>query len=167
MTRLSMVFFSVIALSASNCSNPPMPAVDATVAKKLAGSWSVVFFLSSSPVMSAGGGSRQPIEGRIALLANKSVTESYAGIPMVTAYGSYDIDFSPFGFPSPENGTPPTVVAASSVNNSVEIVLNPASETESIRLQGLIASDSIKGTWTVSFPRAGSGGGLFVMHRTP
>jgi hypothetical protein len=138
---------------------------DVALANQLEGVWDVTYSLIRTPVLTADPIRPAFITGTMALLPNESITAAYSGLPVVTDYGSYAVDFSKFGFESPQQGEPATVIAGRSDKNSLIMLLSPSQTFIAIRMMGAMKSDSIRGTWTVSFPRAGFGSGLFLMTR--
>ena len=137
------------------------------VASKMIGRWSVTFRLTASPVLNRDVMRLGEIHGQFALLENTSISGAYGGLPLVTDYGTYDIDFSPFGFDSPERGRPPQVIVGPATDDSVIVMLSPLRDDLSITMRGKAHADSVDGTWTVSFPRGGVGWGTFIMMRIP
>src|SRR5678815_5008130 len=91
---------------ASGCANGPIAfsADEARLANTLAGVWTIRLSLSTAPFGARAIEKKSDIDGQIALLRNSSIARRYAHLTAVTNYGSYNIDFSPFGFDSPETG---------------------------------------------------------------
>lgn len=137
---------------------------ESALAKELAGAWDITLHLERSPLLVTDtlSGTRD-ISGSLVFLANRSLENHYPGVDALTNYGTYDIDFTAFGFDPRDGGRVPTVVVGSAAEDSVEIVLSPDQGGISVRMQGGISRDSISGKWEVTFPRAGTGGGSFFM----
>src|SRR5678815_4748172 len=152
---------------ASGCANGPIAfsADEARLANTLAGVWTIRLSLSTAPFGARAIEKKSDIDGQIALLRNSSIARRYAHLTAVTNYGSYNIDFSPFGFDSPETGKPTSVLAGPFNTDSITILLSPNRDDMEIRMTGKLAADSVEGTWSVAFSRAGVGGGRFVMHK--
>jgi hypothetical protein len=137
---------------------------ESELAKELTGTWDITFHLNRPPLLAVDTLMvKRDIGGSVAFLANRSLENQYPGVTALTNYGTYDIDFSAFGFDPREGGRIPTVVAGSIEKDSIEIVLSPDPGGISVWMRGGIRRDSIVGKWEVSFPRAGAGGGSFVM----
>jgi hypothetical protein len=96
-------------------------------------------------------------------------------LPNPTHVGVYDVDFRDLGFQPHGPGGFPTVVARTEVRDVassaaptgspdlVSIVLDPGSSRFPLRLQGVIAGDSVSGSWTAG--QALGGGGRFTLRR--
>lgn len=105
------------------------------------------------------------VSGELAFLPNRWVTRAYPTMSSATVYGSYDVDFSPFGFDARSNDETPTAVAGWLSSDSLEIIMGDPDSDLSVRLDGRIAGDSITGGWRVLIARSGGSGGRFVMVR--
>ena len=105
------------------------------------------------------------VPGELAFLPNRWVTRAYPSMRSATAYGSYDVDFTPFGFDSRSNDETPTAVAGWLNSDSLEIIIGDPESDVSVRMDGRIAGDSIAGGWRVLIARTGGSGGRFVMLR--
>ncbi len=137
---------------------------ESALAKELAGTWDITFHLERPPLLTTDTLSvKRDVSGSLAFLANRSLENHYSGVDALTNYGTYDIDFTPFGFDPRDGGRIPTVAVDSVAEDSIEIVLSPDQESISFRMRGGISRDSISGKWEVSFARAGAGGGSFFM----
>jgi hypothetical protein len=163
--RVSILIAMAIAVSACQRRETVMSPSDAAFAEELEGVWDVSYSVSESPVLTTDARSAPMIAGRIALISNESITTGYSGVRTVTNYGSYDVDFSSFGFDSPQWGKPSTVVAGRLGRDSAIVLLSPGASAPSIRMSGAVYQDSIKGKWTVSLTRISGGGGDFTMRR--
>jgi hypothetical protein len=142
-----------------------MSPAEAAFAEELEGLWDVRYSISQPPVLTTNARQAPKIAGRIALISNESITTGYPEVTTVTNYGSYDVNFSKFGFDSPQWGKPSTVVAGRLGKDSAIVLLSPGASTVSIRMAGRVYPDSIKGKWTVSLTRISGGGGDFIMKR--
>jgi hypothetical protein len=137
---------------------------ESALAKELAGTWNITFHLERPPSLVMDTVSvKHDVSGSLAFLANRSLENHYPGVDTLTNYGTYDIDFTAFGFDPRDGGRIPTVVVGSIAEDSIEMVLSPDQEGISVRMRGGISGDSVSGKWDVSFPRAGAGGGSFFM----
>jgi hypothetical protein len=136
---------------------------ESALARQLAGAWDVTFHLERPPLLTGDTLRVHDVSGSFTFLANRSPEHRYSGVGSVTNYGTYDIDFTGFGFDLRDTGRIPTVAVDSVARDSIEIVLSPEQEDISVRMRGGIMGDSISGKWEVSFPRAGAGGGSFFM----
>jgi hypothetical protein len=142
----------------------------AQAAQRLVGTWDVRFDLERPLLLTARTGTAvRVVRGRLAFLENEWLNASYPQIETPTDYGTYDIDFTPFGFEPRNAGQPPTAVAGWLGKDSVEIILAPEQSRTAVAMRGKFAGDSIAGTWEVSISRADGGGGRFLMsrHREP
>ncbi len=131
---------------------------------RLVGVWDVTFALDSPPLgfdsaaLHESSGGR--VRGTLALVANHWLTASAATGDVSQArpavYGTYDVDFSPFGFDPRDADRVPDLVAttrqplgsaSATGGDSVEVVLGPASERAQVVLRGAWRADSVVGTW--------------------
>lgn len=136
------------------------------LAQRLVGTWDVRFQLDRSPVLARDTGAvARMVRGQLAFLANRWLDVSYPGIETPTDYGTYDIDFTSFGFDTRGTGQTPTVVAGWLADDSLVMILDPGESRIGVTMRGRLADDSISGTWEVSASRASGGGGRFVMLR--
>ena len=139
-------------------------------AQRLVGTWDVRFDLERPPVLTERTGTAvRVVRGRLAFLENRWLNASYPEIETPTDYGTFDIDFTPFGFEPRNAGQPPTAVAGWLGKDSVEIILAPDQDRTVVTMRGRFAGDSLVGTWDVSIGRGDGGGGRFLMsrHREP
>ena len=158
------VMGALVALAALACTEgDALDRADTSSAHRLAGEWDIVLVLERSPVLTNKGAVGDRVRGRLALLENGSLATSYSHIHTPASYGTFAIDFSPFGFQLPIAGATPAAVAGRSSSDSVEIVLEPGQTRVSLRMRGRFVGDSIIGVWDVSMSRAGAGGGRFFM----
>jgi hypothetical protein len=139
---------------------------DTPETRALIGTWNARFHLERAPLLSATDAeARHDVEGQLAFLSNRWLSDSYPEIDLPAAYGTYDIDFTPFGFDPRREGEEPTAVAGRLQNDSVRILLGSRDGETRVSLVGKIMGDSIAGKWTVSISRSGGGGGRFVIYR--
>jgi hypothetical protein len=134
--------------------------------QRLIGIWDVHFQLER-PLFAVGGSSaiNQHVSGEVAFLPNRWVTRAYPTMNSATVYGSYDVDFTPFGFDPRSNDETPTAVAGWRSADSLEIIIGDPDSDLSVQLDGRLAGDSIIGGWRVMIARSGGSGGRFVMIR--
>ena len=144
MTRLSVPCAFVIAA----CS--PSPAPRDAVATGVEGLWNATFSLEHSPAVSIDAARAPELRGTIALLTN---------------YGTYDVDFTPFGFNPHDASAAPALVVNPSAGDSVELELADARRETVVVLRGARAGDSISGSWTVYVGRDAGGRGRFLLRR--
>lgn len=135
-------------------------------AQRLVGTWVVSFHMDRSlmPTMDTVS-VPQDVRGQLAFLANRWLDRAYPQIETPTDYGTYDIDFAPFGFDPRVTGQPPTAVAGWLAHDSVEIILEPEQTQMAVTMRGKLDGDSISGIWQVSVSRTSGGGGRFMMSR--
>ncbi|HET7461854.1 MAG TPA: hypothetical protein VFJ82_11430 [Longimicrobium sp.] len=132
-------------------------------ARLLDGVWTVEFMLDT-PLL-PGHMPRQPaLRGQMALLRNASLSgaDGLSGRP--THSGSYAARFRPFGFEIDDGGVVPGLEARVTPGDSVEIALQPEGPA-GVRMRGVLAGDSVAGTWLYDHARAGVASGRFVMRR--
>lgn len=82
-----------------------------------------------------------------------------------SASGTFDVDFTPFGFDPRRDDATPIAVAGWLSPDSLEIILGDAQSDVTVRMHGSVTGDSITGGWRVLVSRTGGGGGSFVMVR--
>ena len=128
-----------------------------TLGPRLAGTWDIRLDLDQRPVLRGQGPGE--VRGSIAFLANKRRDGP-------ADYGTYDIDFRPFGFDPRGEGETPVAIARWLPGDSVSITLGPEGAA-SVAMRGRLAGDSVVGTWDVSLARVSGGGGRFVMQHAP
>jgi hypothetical protein len=161
-----MLLISVVAAFIGGCAdgNRAQQHGESALAKELAGTWDITFHLERPPLLTTDTLSvKRDVSGSLAFLANRALENHYPGVDALTDYGTYDIDFTAFGFDLRDSGRVPTVVVGSIAEDSIEMVLSPDQGGISVRMRGGITHDSVSGKWEVSFPRAGAGGGSFFM----
>ena len=134
--------------------------------QRLIGLWDVRFQLER-PLFGNGdsGALKRYVRGELAFLANRWVTRVYPTMRSATLYGSYDVDFSPFGFDPRSNDETPTALAGWLSSDSLEIIIGDPESDLSVTMDGRIAGDSIAGGWKVVIARSYGSGGRFVMVR--
>jgi hypothetical protein len=134
--------------------------------QRLIGIWDVRFHLDRPLVASPESEStRRDVSGELAFLANRWVKRLYPMMDSPSDYGSFDVDFAPFGFDARSNDETPTALARWLSDDSLEIILGDPNSDVTVRMGGRLASDSIAGGWRVLVARTGGGGGRFVMVR--
>ncbi len=133
--------------------------------QRLIGMWDVRFHLDRPLVAQMGSDSAtQDISGELAFLANRWMRRVYP-IGSPSDYGSFDVDFAPFGFDARSNDETPTAVAGWISDDSLEIILGDPNSDVTVRMAGRVSGDSVAGGWRVLIARTGGGGGRFVMVR--
>lgn len=136
------------------------------LAERLTGTWDVRFEVDRPPLLTEQDiRSLRVVEGQLAFLTNRSLDASYPQLATPTNYGTFDVDFSPFGFEARNRHRTPTAVAGWLSADSVEIILAPDENRTIVRMRGRSAGDTVAGVWDVSISRVGGGGGGFVMRR--
>lgn len=147
-------------LALAACGSPP-PAREPADAHRLDGEWTVDFTLES-PLLPGRMPPDTTVRGRIALLRNATLAanDGLSGRP--THSGSYAASFRPFGFET--GGAAPALEARLGEADSVEITLQPGGDA-AVHLHGVLAGDSVAGTWMYDHYRAGMASGRFVMRR--
>lgn len=136
------------------------------LAERLTGTWDVRFEVERPPVLTERDvRSRRVVEGQLAFLTNRSLDVSYPNVATPTNYGTFDVDFSPFGFEPGNRHRTPTAVAGWLSADSIEILLAPDENQAVVTMRGRTAGDTVAGVWDVSISRVGGGGGRFVMRR--
>ncbi|HEY3257402.1 MAG TPA: hypothetical protein VGJ64_00990 [Gemmatimonadaceae bacterium] len=134
--------------------------------QQLIGTWDARFHLDRALMVSPDSASmKQEIHGQLAFLANRSVDRGYPTMNSPSAYGSFDVDFTPFGFDARSDDEPPTAVAGWLSADSLEIILGDPWSDVTVRMAGRVGGDSIVGGWRVLVARTGGGGGRFAMVR--
>lgn len=122
--------------------------------RRLAGTWDVRLELTDAPLRRAP--RMASVRGSMAFLESRWLAGR-------SDYGTYDIDFRPFGFDPRDAGETPTATA-SAANDSLAISLGRA-DGVAVIMRGRMVGDSIVGSWRMSRGRAGGSGGHFVMRR--
>ena len=135
-----------------------------TRAQRLVGVWDVRIEGEANLASRADDGTREA-RGQIALLANRWLDGSDSGIDTPTDYGTYDVDFTPFGIEPRARGETPTAVAGWIGQDSVQIVLTSTVTGMTLELRGRAVEDSVAGTWSYRLTRVSDGGGRFSMTR--
>jgi hypothetical protein len=131
--------------------------------KRLVGTWDARFVLDR-PLLIGSEPRQREIRGEVAFVANRSLVRTYPTMELPSDAGSFDVDFSPFGFDVRSDNQTPTALAAWHASDSVDIILEPRSDV-SVRMHGRFVGDSIVGDWRVLVSRTGGGGGRFVLVR--
>ncbi|HSU13805.1 hypothetical protein [Longimicrobium sp.] len=160
-TRPRSILPLLLALAA--CGSPPRAAREPANARALDGAWAVEFVLES-PLLPGHMPPHRTLRGRLALLRNAALADQadLAGRP--THSGSYATRFGPFGFEIDGGRGVPALEARVTPGDSVEITLQPG-DPAAVRMQGLLAGDSVAGTWMYDHYRGGAASGRFVMRR--
>jgi hypothetical protein len=133
--------------------------------QRLIGIWDARFQLDRPLFGSTDGKVDRNVPGELAFLPNRWVTRTYPTMRSATVYGSYDVDFTPFGFDPRSNDETPTAVAGWLGSDSLEIIIGDPESDLSVQMDGRIAGDSIAGGWRVVIARSYGSGGRFTMVR--
>jgi len=161
MTRTPIRFVALLALAA--CTGPAREARQPVNAALLDGAWTVDFSLES-PLLPGHMPRRRTLRGELALLHDAALAgaDGLSGLP--THAGSYAARFAPFGFEI-DGGRVMPVLEARVAGSAVEISLQPG-DPSGVRMSGVLAGDSVAGTWRYDRYRAGAASGRFVMRRS-
>ena len=149
-------------LALAACAAPPS-AQEPSNARLLDGEWAVDFTLES-PLLPGHMPRPNVLRGQMALLRNPALANpgDLSGRP--THAGSYATRFGPFGFEVEGGRVVPALEARITPADSVEITLQPGGPG-GVRMRGVLAGDSVAGTWLYDHARAGIASGRFVMRR--
>jgi len=136
----------------------------------LAGSWDATFYLDRH--FRTGASALRHVDGTLVLVQIRSRAPSFPDMAAPLQYGLYEIDFSPYGFDSRDDGSVPSAVAravptADRGADSVFIVLEPQRKGMTVLMKGEMRGDRAAGLWTVESPsRSGiAEAGSFTMTR--
>lgn len=133
---------------------------------QLTGTWDAYFHLDRPPLLTLTiNPEMKDVSGEFAFVPNRWVVQPYPEMPAPSAYGTYDVDFTPFGFDPRRTDETPTAVAGWVKKDSLQIILGEPNDETSVILDGRMTNDSIRGSWTVSIGRSGGGGGSFLIVR--
>jgi len=163
-----ILFLAGVTAVLAGCGDGSRPTrrAESVLGNKLAGTWDITLHLEQAPsLVSDTLRMARNLGGSIGLLANRSLDTPYPGVGAPINYGTYDIDFTVFGFDARDEGKIPTVAVDSAGKDSIEIALSHEPGEISVRMEGWIRSDTVNGRWQVSLPRLGAGGGSFFMTR--
>lgn len=129
--------------------------------QRLVGVWNVHMHLDQP--LSIRRASSDELHIALALLPNPWLLDAYPEITAPTNYGTYDGDFSAFGFDPRDPSQVPAVIATIRAHDSVQVVLAPG-RAETVILRGIAMGDSVTGWWQASVFHFGCGG-RFTMRR--
>ena len=133
--------------------------------RRLVGTWDARFYLERPLIVGSDSATKQHVQGELAFLANRSVSQAYPMLESPSANGAFDVDFTPFGFDARSDDEAPVAAASWLSPDSLEIMLGDPHSDITVRMRGEIMTDSIVGSWRVLLSRTGGGGGRFVMVR--
>jgi hypothetical protein len=133
-------------------------------AKRLIGTWEAHFLLDR-PLLIGSDPKQREIRGEVAFVANRSLVRAYPTMEFPSDAGSFDVDFTPFGFDARNDDQTPIALAAWRGADSLDIFLGEPHSDVSVRMHGRFVGDSIVGDWRVLISRTGGGGGRFVLVR--
>ena len=160
--RIAGVLPAVLLLLAA-CAPSRGDAREPANAGRLDGAWTVDFTLES-PLLPGRMPPRHTLRGQMALLRNADLANEGGLSGRPTHSGSYAARFHPFGFEIEDARLVPTLEARVTPRDSVEITLQPG-DPAGVRMTGVLAGDTIAGTWIYDRYRAGVASGRFVMRR--
>jgi hypothetical protein len=166
--RFSLCASAVTSLAIVACADRSATPGDVALqpAQRLVGAWDVRFELERPLMLAvASNATVRSVRGQFAFVENRWLSASYPWMQRPTDYGTYDVDFTPFGFESRTNGETPTAVARWLHGDSVQILLGLDESPVAVTMRGRLTSDSILGTWDVAISRVAGGGGRFLMSR--
>lgn len=153
---------ALLLLPLAACGGPRGAPVEPADTAALDGVWAVAFTLES-PLLPGRMPPQTSLQGEMALLRNASLTNgTLAGRP--THSGSFATRFRPFGFELYGGRDVPALEARLTAGDSVEIALQPGAAA-GVRMRGVLAGDSVAGTWLYDHDRGGIASGRFVMRR--
>ena len=139
-------------------------AGEADLAARLADFWNAEFVLERAP-MGAEARNQPTARGTLALLEGPGSGRASALPAPVTHTGVYHVDFRPLGFSPPTGGAVSELIAGVILPDTVVAVI-PAEERDRLLvLRGVLAGDSVTGTWSYGARAAGGWGGRFVLRR--
>lgn len=163
--RARMVAGAACAALACHDGGSSRKTADTTQATDLAGLWEIRLKLER-PVVLVTTTTRMPdeVRGYFAFVRNHARRDRYPAIGTPSYYGSYDVDFAPFGFGPSTKNVPPSALASLYAGDSVLIALDATDTELAVTLRGAMTGDSLVGGWTASSRRVG-GGGVYVMRR--
>lgn len=151
-----------LVLPLAACGGPRGAPVEPADTAALDGVWAVAFTLES-PLLPGRMPPQRALQGELALLRNPTLTDgALAGRP--THSGSFATRFRPFGFELIGGRDVPALEARLTDSDSVEIALQPRAPA-GIHMRGVLAGDSVVGTWLYDHDRGGIASGRFVMRR--
>lgn len=163
--RTALLVAVTCAALACRDTGPSRKSADALRSADLSGTWDIRLRLERPVVLvSDTTRSAKEVHGDFAFVRNHARRDRYPEVGIPTYYGTYDIDFAPFGFAPGASGDPPSALATVFDRDSVLIVLDATNTELTLTLRGSIGGDSVAGGWTASSRRVG-GGGSYVMRR--
>lgn len=97
---------------------------EAARTQRLIGTWDARFYIDRPLVVGSDAESmKQEVHGQLALLANRSVSQAYPLMESPSAYGAFDVDFTPFGFDARSDDETPVAAAGWLSLDTLEIIL--------------------------------------------
>jgi hypothetical protein len=169
------LFAAVVVACGSRESADRRNLLGSDAARRFVGTWDIVMTADSTSTALRFRRAPGPITGTMVFVLDRSGPASTAALQGVTHEGAYDLDVTPFGFSIHATDAPSVAVArlvpvvprgrSAIAEDSLWIVLNPESERFPVRMQGLLAGDSVVGTWSADAFRVGGGTGHLVMNR--
>ena len=159
---------SCIALGCAAHDDPDrLRALNEAPARNLVGTWDATFQLDRAVIVTATVAPSAPVTGAIAFVESHTAAVDAPQLHAPTHTAVYDLDFRPFGFDLGVGGSKPVGVARTSAPDSVVVFLAPSGSLFSVRLEGVLTGDTLRGIWNAESSRAGAGGGRFILRRRP
>ena len=162
----------------SACGHGGAPRAGASAAaRRIVGMWEADFALRTPPLAFDSAALRRSPHGDVhatlAFVPNTWLEPASADVTTPAtapvAYGTFDADFTPFGFEPREGGRVPTAVV-SVTGDSVLLLLGPGGDQTSVYVAAVWRGDSAVGTWRLqSSGRAGAtaSGGVVIRALRP
>ena len=149
--------------------------LDSPAARRVVGSWDVVFTIDPHASVSLSY-TAASVRGTMVFTTDHHGPASMDALHDITHEGSYDLDFSPFGWTTRSADAPAVAIArvaaggdatasARAGPDSLFVVLSPGTERFAVRMAGVLEGDSASGVWSARAYSAGGGVGRFVMRR--
>lgn len=162
-----MIPILALLASGAGCDRPSdrPGAAQRTLVARTSDIWDARFVLERTPHgrASASPDAAPEVRGTLSLLGQTGIREHRLRHAPTHA-GAYDIDFAPLGLSVSPTGVA-TLVAAAFAPDSL-LALLPADATGgALVLRGVVAADSIHGTWSIESRAAGGWGGRFTLQR--
>lgn len=155
---------TVLSIAACEGSNrPPEAVLESAVAHRLAGSWVIRLEVDPGSMSSAprtGG-----VTGTVAFVVDRRGRTTTTMLSTPTHEGVFDVDFTPFGWPSQPSDEAPSAAARVQLPDSVYIVFERGEGNLAIRLWGQSRQDAVTGIWRAEGSRSGGASGRFTMTR--
>ncbi len=148
--------------------------LESPAVERLVGSWRIEFTADARSLVSTRH-ARDTIAGNVAFTIDHHGPRSVTGLQGVTHQGSYDLDFTPFGWRTQPSNAPGVALArvvpggdrraSAPVADSLYVVLSPDASDIPVELAGVLTAAGARGTWSAGRFSAGGGSGRFIMRR--